>query len=185
MDDQKIIELYFARAEQAIRETEIKYGGYCFLIAHNILSSREDAEECVNDTYLNAWNSIPPNKPNPLKTFLGRITRNLAINRYIKNHAKMRSGEADLILEEVCEFIPDPASATSLCDEYALKAAINSFLSSLPKKARIIFVRRYWYLTPISRIARELSLNENSVKVTLHRTRIAFKAHLEQEGIDL
>ncbi len=185
MDDQRIIELYFERSEEAIKETERKYGNYCFLIARNILSSREDAEECLNDTYLNAWNSIPPHRPNPLKTFLGKITRNIALNRYIRNHAKMRSGEVDILLEEVCEFIPDPASEISLCDEFALKQAINSFISLLPKKTRIIFVRRYWYLSPISEIARELAVSENSVKVTLHRTRLAFKAHLEKEGIDL
>lgn len=183
MDDNKIIELYFARSEQAIRETELKYGNYCFGIARGILSSREDAEECVNDTWLSAWNSIPPNKPNPLKTFLGRIARNHAINRYIRVRAKKRSGETDLIFEEVCDFLPD--NAPSLCDEFALKQAINSFLSSLTKKSRIIFVRRYWYLSPISEIARELAVSESSVKVTLHRTRIAFRAHLEKEGIDL
>jgi RNA polymerase sigma-70 factor (ECF subfamily) len=183
MEDNKIIELYFARSEEAIKQTELKYGNYCFLIAHNILSSREDAEECVNDTYLNAWNSIPPNRPDPLKTFLGKITRNLAINRYIRIRAKKRSGETDLLFEEVCEFLPD--NRVSLCDEFALKQAINSFLASLPKKTRIIFVRRYWYLSPIREIARELAVSETSVKVTLHRTRLAFKAHLEQEGIDL
>lgn len=185
MDDSRIIELYFARSEQAIRETELKYGNYLFIIARNILSSREDAEECVNDTYLSAWECIPPEKPNPLKTFLGKITRNHALNRYIRIRAKKRSGETDLLLEEVCEFTPDPASETPLCDEYALREAINAFISSLPKKTRIIFVRRYWYLSPISEIARELAVSENSVKVTLHRTRLAFKAHLEKEGIDL
>ena len=183
MDDKKIVELYFARSEEAIKQTELKYGNYCFLIARNILSSREDAEECVNDTYLNAWNSIPPNNPNPLKTFLGKITRNLAINRYIRIRAKKRSGETDLIFEEVCEFLPD--EGVSLCEEFALKQAINTFLSSLSKKSRIIFVRRYWYLSPITEIARELAVSETSVKVTLHRTRLAFKAHLEREGIDL
>ena len=183
MDDKKIVELYFARSEEAIKQTELKYGNYCFLIARNILSSREDAEECVNDTYLNAWNSIPPNNPNPLKTFLGKITRNLAINRYIRIRAKKRSGETDLIFEEVCEFLPD--EGVSLCEEFALKQAINTFLSSLSKKSRIIFVRRYWYLSPICEIARELAVSETSVKVTLHRTRLAFKAHLEREGIDL
>jgi len=183
MDDNKIIELYFARSEEAVRQTQLKYENYCFLIARNILSSREDAEECVNDTWLSAWNSIPPNKPNPLKTFLGRIARNHAINRYIHIRAKKRSGETDLLFEEVCEFLPD--AGPSLCDEFALKQAINSFLSSLTKKTRIIFVRRYWYLSPISEIARELAVSETGVKVTLHRTRLAFKAHLEKEGIDL
>lgn len=185
MDDKRIVELYFERSEQAIRETELKYGNYCFLIARNILSSREDAEECVNDTYLRAWESIPPNSPDPLKTFLGKITRNIAINRYIRNRAKKRSGEIDLLFDEICEFTPDPASMTPLADEYALKEAINSFVASLPKKTRIIFVRRYWYLSPVAEIARELAVSENSVKVTLHRTRLAFKAHLEKEGIEL
>ena len=131
MEDNKIIELYFARSEEAIKQTELKYGNYCFLIARNILSSREDAEECVNDTYLNAWNSIPPNRPDPLKTFLGRITRNLAINRYIRIRAKKRSGETDLLFEEVCEFLPD--NRVSLCDEFALKQAIN-FSRLAPKE---------------------------------------------------
>ena len=139
MDDKRIIELYFSRSEDAIKETDRKYGNYCFLIARNILSSREDAEECLNDTYLNVWNCIPPNRPDPLKTFLGKITRNISINRYIRNHAQKRTGETDILLEEVCEFIPDPASETPMSDEFALKQAINSFIASLPKKTRIIF----------------------------------------------
>lgn len=185
MDDKRIIELYFARKEDAIKETERKYGNYCFLIAHNILSSREDAEECLNDAYLKLWNSIPPNRPDPLKTYLGKIVRNISINRYVSKHAQKRDGETEHLLEEVCEFIPDQTSLTPISDQFALKQAINSFMASLPKKARIIFVKRYWYAISLSGIARDIGASENYVKVSLHRTRSALKTYLEKEGIDL
>ena len=180
MDDSRIIELFFCRDESAIDETRKKYGNYCYKIAYNILSSPEDSEECVSDTYLRAWNSIPPTRPERLQSFLGTITRNLALDRYDRIKAQKRTGAA-LIFEELSECLPDRES-----DETGdLKDAINSFLASLPKHTRIIFMRRYWYLSPISEIARDMGMTEGSIKVLLHRTRKKFKAHLEKEGICL
>ena len=183
MEDNKIVDLYWERSEAAVLETQRKYGRYCHYIAYNILYSDEDAEECVNDTYIKAWNAMPPHKPERLSAFLGKITRNTALDHYSYLSAKKRSGNTALVLDELAECIPDPKSETSLSDEIALKNAINGFLESLPKQTRIIFMRRYWYLSPIKEIAHDYSLTESSVKVTLHRTRNKFKEYLEKEGI--
>jgi len=186
MDDSKIIDMYFARNEAALTETKNKYGKYCYYIAYNILKSEQDAEECVNDTYLNAWNSIPPNRPSRLAAYLGKITRNLALNRYVHLNAKKRDDRNKIILNEINEIIPDTNSdGRNVSDELALKQAINKFLASLPKKYRIIFVRRYWYLSDIKEIATDLGLKESNVKVILHRTRNNFRAYLEKEGITI
>lgn len=185
MDDKRIVELYFERSEKAIEETQIKYGRYCYSIAYNILFSNEDSEECVNDTYLRAWNSMPPQKPSKLSSFLGRITRNLALDRYDYNHAQKRSQNLEIALEEIGEAVPESDRLDSLLGEIALKDSINSFLASLPKKTRQIFMRRYWYLSEIKDIANDFSMSETSVRVTLSRTRVKLKAHLEKEGITL
>lgn len=185
MDDKRIVELYFKRSEKAIEETQIKYGRYCYSIAYNILFSNEDSEECVNDTYLRAWNSMPPQKPSKLSSFLGRITRNLALDRYDYNHAQKRSQNLEIALEEIGEAVPESDRLDSLLGEIALKDSINSFLASLPKKTRQIFMRRYWYLSEIKDIANDFSMSETSVRVTLSRTRVKLKAHLEKEGITL
>lgn len=185
MDDQKIVDLYWERSETAISETQKKYGKYCYTIAYAILYSNEDAEECVNDTYLRAWGAIPPAKPNRLSTFLGKITRNLALDRLDKNNAQKRSGTVELALDELSECIPDADSTVDLIDEIALGDAINSFLAELPLKTRQMFVRRYWYLSPIKSIARDIGMSESAVKVSLMRTREAFRLHLEKEGINI
>ena len=185
MEDGKIVELYWERNETAIAETEKKYGKYCHSIAYNVIRSDEDAEECVNDTYVRAWNSMPPQRPERLSCFLGKITRNLALDRYFFDHAKKRTRSTDLILDEIEECIPDPDTATSLVDEIARKDAINGFLGSLPQKNRMVFLRRYWYLSPIKEIAADYDMTEANVKVVLHRTRQAFKTYLEKEGIEI
>ena len=186
MDDSKIVELYFKRDEKALSETKAKYHKYCHYIANSILNSNEDADECVNDTYLKAWNSIPPSKPQRLSTYLGKITRNLALNMYIASRAKKRSDKTEVILDELCEVIPDSTNdGRAQADKIALKDAINGFLASLEKNTRIIFVRRYWYLSPIKEIAKDLDLSESNVKVILHRTRNDFKVYLEKEGINV
>lgn len=179
MEDSGIIDLYFARSEEAIRESEAKYGKYCYAIAHNILASKEDAEECVNDTYTNAWGSIPPQRPNSLRHFLGRITRNLAINRMDYNQAKKRSENMTVVWDEYCECMPQKES---LENQVVLKDAINGFLASLKKQTRIIFLQRYWYFCSVQEIAKNLHLSESNVKVTLHRTREQFKEYLDREG---
>ena len=184
MEDKMIVDLYWERSEAAIAETEKKYGKYCHTVASRILQSEEDAAECVNDTYLAAWNAMPPHKPQKLSTFLGKLTRNLALNRYFHDHAEKRFAPTELILHELEEILPDPASE-DVADELALKDAINGFLATLPWQTRVIFVRRYWHLSDIKEIARDLGLTAGNVKVILHRTRLQFKAYLEKEGIEL
>lgn len=183
MDDHQIVELYWARSESAIKETEKKYGKYCRSIANAILHSPYDAEECVNDALMRAWETIPPQKPSRLAVFVGKLTRNVAINRYVHRHAQKRSPATDLIFDEVAECIPDPASEAPLSDELALKVAMNTFLAALPANTRCIFLRRYWYMSSIREIARDFSMTESAVKVTLLRTRNKFRLHLEKEGI--
>ena len=183
MEDEKIVELYFERSEAAITETQTKYGKYCFTVAINILYSKEDAEECVNDTYARAWESIPPQKPRILSAFLAKITRNLALDRYDRIKAHKRSDCAESALEELGECIPYSDGGMDAADELALKEAINGFLASLKEQTRVIFMRRYWYLCSVSEIAKSLGLSESKVKVTLMRTRLKFKMYLEQQGI--
>ena len=185
MDDQQIVDLYWQRDEHAIAETQKKYGKYCHTIAYTILHSHEDAEECVNDTYLRAWGAIPPAKPGRLSTFLGKITRNLSLDRWEKNAAQKRSGPVEVVLDELSECIPDADSALDPVDMIALGDAINAFLAGLPQKARQIFLRRYWYMSPVKAIARDTGMTESAVKVSLLRTRESFKAYLEKEGIVL
>ena len=182
MEDQQIVDLYWQRNEKALSQTQKKYGKYCHSIAFAILYSSEDAEECVNDTLLRAWSAIPPARPGRLSTFLGKITRNLAIDRLDKNTAQKRSGPVEIVLDELSECIPD-TDAENPTDKIALSDAINSFLASLDKETRVMFMQRYWYASPIKSIARELEKSESYVKVTLMRTRNKFKEHLEKEGI--
>ncbi len=184
MEDEKIIALYWERSEAAILETQNKYGAYCHRIAYNILGDAYDAEECVNDTYANAWNAIPPAKPNRLSTFLGKITRHLALNRYHYQRAKKRNHQMDVILDEVEEILP-ASEGLPLSDEITLRDAINGFVAGLDRVTRILFVKRYWYLAPISQIAKDMGLGESKVKVTLLRTRQKFKVYLEERGIIL
>ena len=178
MDDKRIVELYFERNEEALVMTHKKYGRYCYKIAYNILYVSEDAKECVNDTYLRTWNAIPPHRPIRLPTFLGKITRNLALDRYDYNHADKRSGKTAMVYEEVAECVSHPDEEIDIADEVALKIAVDSFLASLPKTQRMIFLRRYYYFSSISEIAKDVSESESNVKVTLHRLRKHFKEHL-------
>ena len=186
MDDSKIIELYMARSEQAISETSQKYGRYCHYIAYSILHNDEDSEECVNDAYLRAWNSIPPKRPKRLKAFLGRITRNLSLNKLEKLSAEKRgSGQASLILDELAECLPSEEDTVHIVDNVVIKDILDRFLGGLPAETRKIFVRRYWYMSPIKEIADEYGLSESKVTVTLFRTREKLKNVLEKEGITL
>ena len=181
MEDEKIVELYWERNEWAISETQIKYSRYLHTVAYNILYSDEDSEECVNDTYVKAWEAMPPHKPQRLSAFLGKITRNLALGKYLYSTAVKRSANNELILDEIEELIPNGDGDMS--DELALREAINGFLATLPKRVRIIFVQRYWYMLSIKDIAEQRGLTEGNVKVILLRTREKFRAHLEREGI--
>lgn len=184
MDDKNIVELFWGRSEDALKETQSKYGKYCTSIAVNVLDSREDAEECVNDAYLRLWNAIPPARPSSFKAFLGKIVRNLALDRYDERMAAKRfNSSVELALYELEECLP--SNDAPLSDEYALRTAINGFLATLPQKTRIIFMRRYWYLCSVGEIAESMRMSESNVKVTLLRTRQKFKEYLEKEGIGI
>ena len=183
MDDKILIELYWSRSETAVSETERRYGKYCSYIANNILSSKEDAEECVNDVYMALWNSIPPNRPISFSAYLGKITRNLALNmRKAKSRLKRKS-EADLVFDELSDILSDKTS--DIVDELILKNAVNGFLEGLELKCRIIFLRRYWYMSSIKDISTDYGISEGSVKSILHRTRKRFKEYLVKEGVEL
>lgn len=186
MKDSRIIDLYWERSENAIAETSKKYSRYCHSISFNVLHNHEDAEECVNDTFLRAWNAMPPQRPGRLATFLGKITRNLSINRYKKYTSEKRgSGQTALVLTELDECVPSFENVEQAVDEIALANAVNRFLASLPRTKRIVFMRRYWYLSPIKEIAEEYGMNENKVKSMLFRTRNELKGFLQEAGAAL
>ena len=184
MDDHRIVDLFFARKEQALIETEIKYGKYCYHVANNILNSKEDSEECVNDTYLHTWNAIPPTRPENLKAFVGKITRNLALDIYEKNHAQKRNNAVELVYEELEECITG-SHGHAMVEDLALKTALNEFLDSLDQKKRLIFMQRYWYLSSVKDIAQRFKMSDNNVKAMLLRLRTKFKKFLEKEGVVL
>lgn len=180
MQDERIVELYWARAETAIEETQKVYGGYVYAIAYRLLGSEEDAKEIANDAYLKAWNLIPPQRPAPLRTFLGRITRQLAINRLEHATAKKRgAGEYTYVLDELQECVP--SSEGELADTLELRDALERFLRTLSADARRIFLQRYWYMCSIAEIARQCSLSESAVKMQLLRTREKLRKFLQKE----
>lgn len=183
MNDQKIIEMLFARSEAALTHLKNKFEKYCHTIAYNVLGNDFDAQECVNDTYLRVWNSIPPDQPKNLSVYLGHVTRNISIDRMRKNNAKKRNSSADLVLDELSEIITDETRDFS--DTLFIKQAINSFLNKLSTKDRRIFVQRYWYAYSVKTIADNICRDENYVSVKLHRLRADFKKHLEKEGIEI
>ena len=185
MEDQQIVDLYFARSESAIDETDKKYGRYCHSIAYRILEDPEDAKEIVNDTYLKTWNTIPPNRPAPLKPYFGMNSRQLSLDSYEQDHAQMRGGQVPLVLEELAECIPDGDSGADMGESVALRDALGRFVRSLPEKTQEIFLQRYWYSCSVAEIAEGYGMRENSVTVLLHRTRKKLKAHLKKEGFDL
>ena len=184
MEDRAIIDLYWARQEQALEETEQKYGRYCRTIAFNILRDRQDSEECVNDTWLRAWNAMPPQKPNVLRQFLAKITRNLSLDRWRTAQALKRGGGAtEVALEELGECVcgsTDPATQLELEE---LKTAIARFLQELPERDRNIFLRRYFYLEDTAAIARRYVLRQANVRLILSRTRQKLKDYLQKEGL--
>ena len=184
MDDREIVALYWARSETAIAETGRKYGSYCRSIARGLLPREEDCEECVNDTYLRAWETIPPRRPDTLSTYLGKITRNLALDRCrYGGREKRGGGQAPLVLEEIGDCVPGPDSAEALLDRVALADCFDRFLASLPREKRDIFVRRYWFFSSIEEIARDFAVSESRVKMILLRARGQLKDALEREGL--
>lgn len=186
MDDNAIIQLYWDRDDQAIQATSVKYGRYCKRIAGNILNNKEDAEECVNDTYLNAWNTIPPHRPKQLATFLGKITRNLAFNKYRYGTAEKRGcGEIALVLDELADCVSDTGDVEQIINRRELIKAIDSFVRTLPPVKRDLFVRRYWYADPVKDIAKDRGMLQGTVSKTLERTRKQLKAYLTERGFAL
>lgn len=186
MDDNGIIQLYWDRNDYAIRATSEKYGHYCKKIAKNILNDEEDAEECVNDTYLNAWNSMPTRWPEHLATFLGKITRNLSFNKYKHDHTEKRGGgEIVLILDELAECVSDTDNVEQIIERQELIKAINTFVRGLPPKKKNIFTRRYWYADSISDIAKDYGILQGTVSKALERTRKQLKSYLTERGFDL
>ena len=186
MDDNKIIELFFARNEKALSESQQKYGRYCRLIAKNILPSDEDTEEVLNDTLLCAWNTIPPENPKSLKVYLGTLARNLSLDRYRKMKAEKRGGcEVSLCLEEAEEFLADTKSISEEYERREFVKFLNNFLHSLPDRECDIFVRRYFYCDSTADIANRFAVKEPNVLVILSRTRKKLKKVLEKGGYTL
>ena len=179
MEDSKIVQLYWNRDEQASGATADKYGRYCASIARNILGNREDAEECVNDTYLNAWNAIPPTRPDPLLTYILKIVRNVSLTRYQKNHAQKRNSSYDVAVEELEEFLVSPDSVEGKMELKELTGTIETFLDSLNELNRVIFVRRYWYYDNYMQIAKKVGLSEKNVSVRLTLLIKQLKDYLE------
>lgn len=183
MRDEEIINLYWERQEKAIYETDKKYGRYCNTISFNILQNSEEAKECVNDTYLKTWNSIPPQKPNILKVYLGRITRNLAINQYEMKKAKKRDYTLEIALEELNECISSNNNVEQELDYKELVNILNIFLSELSQDKRKIFLERYWYLYSIREISSNNKISESNAKTTLLRLRNKLKNYLKEGGL--
>lgn len=186
MQDEMIVDLYFKRDENAVRETQLKYNAYLLNISYNILRNRQDSEQCVNDTYLKAWNSIPPNKPKMLSTYLGKITRRLSIDILRgKNRKKRRAKEYDLSLSELEDCVGESSSIEKQIDLALLSDLLNEYLYKVSSEARIIFVCRYYYMDSISLIAQYYGMSESKVKSILYRTRQGLKKYLIEEGFEL
>jgi RNA polymerase sigma-70 factor (ECF subfamily) len=186
MEDSNIIELYFNRSENAISETSLKYGNYLGSISINILRSYEDAAECVNDTYLHAWNAIPPSRPSAFRVWLGTITRNLSFDRYKKFRAQKRGkNETELLLSELAKCIPAPCSVEKELEDNEIAQIVSGFLKAQRQENRIIFLRRYWYGDSIAQIAKIFDVSESKVKSSLFRTRNQLRRYLEKEGVIL
>ena len=184
MEDHAIIELYWERSEDAISKTAAKYGGYCYTIAYNILSNNEDAEESVNDTWLAAWNTMPPRRPKLLAAFLGKMTRYISLDRWKNRTARKRGGgEVPLVIEELEECISGEDSVEKEYLQKEFAKSLNQFVENLPDVERKVFLCRYWYMDSIEDIAERFGFSESKVASMLHRTRGKLRKMLEQEGI--
>ena len=186
MEDTAIIDLYWLRSEDAIRETAAKYGAYCRSIARGLLANAQDEEECVSDTWIRAWNAMPDERPNRLKLFLGKITRRLACDALRSRTAQKRGGGVYVeALEELGECVPSVPGADKIVEGRELEEILDRFLHTLPERDCNVFLRRYWYGQDLADIAAELRCGIGKVKSSLFRTRKALRAYLEQEGITL
>ena len=184
MTDEQIIRLYFDRDQAAIAETDRKYGSYCYSIASNLLG-REDSEECVNDTYHAAWTHIPPEVPQSLKAFLGRIVRNLSISRFRRSHAQKRSSGTDVLLSELEDCLPTPQTVETEADSRELSRLISSWLATLSGDDRALFVLRYWHGSAVQDLAEKCGCTPNAVSLRIRRLRKNLKYYLEAKGVSL
>lgn len=184
MEDEQIVSLYWNREEQAIRETEIKYGAKLSALAYRIVNTFEDSQECVSDTYLAAWNSIPPQRPEFLYAYLAKICRNLCLGRLDWLNAAKRKAEVVTLTREMELCIPDRSQDRHL-EGKELGAVLNRFLGTISRENRLIFLRRYWFADSIEDIAKRYHFSQSKVKTSLHRTRSKLSAFLEQEGIQV
>ncbi len=182
-EDEKIIELFFVRSEQAIWELDKKYGKVCHTLSYNILSSRQDAEECVNDAYLGAWNAIPPAKPNPLLTYLCKIVRNLSLKLYYRKEAAKRNSNYNVAMQELEACLSGPNTVEAEIEARELARMIESFLDTLTEENRVIFMRRYWFSDTYAAIADRVGLTEKNVSVRLTRIRQKMKQYLTEREV--
>lgn len=186
MDDRNIVELFLERSEEAIIQTNLKYGRYCHRIAYNVLGNDEDSEECVNDALMRTWNSIPPNEPTSFSSFIGKITRNLALDKLRQQNSEKRGGgELALALDELAECISDRDELERREDSAEITAALNSFLEGLNSVERGVFMRRYWMMDPIADIAERYEISVSNTTTMLFRLRAKLKKHFMKEGIPL
>ena len=185
MEDEQILDLYFARNQEAIRETAQKYGDYCYGVAFRILENRPDADECVNDTWFQTWNAVPPQRPRQLKAFLGRVVRNLSLDRWAFLHAQKRGGgRVEVLLSELEDCIPAAlATPEQRLTEREVGASVTRWLEEQPQKNRVAFIRRYWYADSLSETARRIGCSEMAAKSLLHRMRVSLRVYLEREGM--
>lgn len=185
MLDEEIIELFFARSEDSIKELEVKFGKICLQTSYNILGNHSDAEECVNDSYLGIWNAIPPARPEPLLTYLLKIVRNISLNRYHKNQAQKRNSTYDIVITEVEDFLGSKDTIESAMEAKELTEVIESFLDELSQENRVIFVRRYWFFDTYEQIARRVGMTQKNVSVRLTRMRKQMREYLTEREIVL
>ena len=184
MNDREIVDLYWQRSEQAIAETDKKYGKYCRIVAYNILENTQDSEECVNDTWLAAWNSMPVNRPERLNAYLAKITRNFALAKVVKRSAKKRGGgELDLALEELDDCVPSDSCLEKEVEDRALAESINTFVDLLPEEEQLIFISRYWFFASEREIAEKQGCSRSRISAMLKRSRDKLKTYLLQEGL--
>lgn len=183
MEDNRIVDLYWARSESAITETASKYGKYCYAIAFNILCDQEDADESVNDTYLGAWNAMPPHRPSILRSFLGKIARRVSLKKWRDSRRDKRGGEVSLALDELSECVPSNVMVEDEVIAAELSKTLNRFIANLPVTERQVFLCRYWYLDTIEQISTDFCFSTSKVKSMLHRTRAKLLSYLKKEGV--
>ena len=183
IDDEKIIEMFFERSEQGIRELDMKYGAICHNLSYNIVNNRQDAEECVNDAYLGAWNAIPPTRPNPLLSYIVKIVRNISLKIYWRKEAAKRSGHYKVALEEVESYIADQKTVEDEIEARELARIIEDFLDTLTLENRVIFMRRYWFADSYKDIAEFVGLSEKNISVRLTRIREKMKQYLIEREV--